>query len=64
MMVYVKTVTSDGRYKVQAKTADGTLVGQALDSDRAAAERRAIRQARHWAEDRNLGPLVIRKEAP
>lgn len=63
MTVYLTTIrgTRTGRYKATVQTVAGALVGQAIDENLAAAERRARRQAVAWGKDRGWPTLIIKR---
>lgn len=66
MTLYLITIrgTLTGLYKARIETEAGALVGQALNLNRQAAERRAIWQAERYGKDRNWGQLRIIKRQP
>jgi hypothetical protein len=62
MIVYLSTeTTKPGRYISRVHTQAGRLIAQAVDSKSSESEKRAMRQARNWAADREWGTLTIRK---
>lgn len=61
MIVYLTTIRADQHYVARFHTEAGALIGQAVDRSQAVAEKRALRQARRWGDDRNWGSLTIRK---
>lgn len=62
MIVYLSTETTDrSRYVSRVHTQAGRLIAQAIDSKSSESEKRATRQARRWAEDREWGVLTFRK---
>lgn len=61
MIVYLSTEsTKPGRYISRVHTQAGRLIAQAIDSRSSESEKRARRQAKRWAEDRDWGVLTFR----
>ena len=50
-MIAFVTVQHRARYLAQVHTSAGALIGQAVDIDKSAARKRAVRQAYRWAVD-------------
>lgn len=61
MTIYLTTTRTAQHFIARFHTEAGALIGQAVDHSQAVAEKRALRQARKWGDDRDWGPLTIRK---